>query len=189
MERQRRRAEVRPGRRPRRSPRPRRRSVRRTPRDTPVRRRCRRSRSRPRRRTANPENRRSGSRRTSPARTRRHVRVVRDVGAVGGRVEDRAHRIRSRPTAVRADELQTHQPHLLADARDPDAVVPDGADRPSDVRAVAVVVGGIVVVVYEIPAAPVVHVAVAVVVDAVRAAVVAVLSRIDPARAGEVGMV
>ena len=53
------------------------------------------------------------------------------------------------------------------DARDADAVVAERADRAGDVRAVAVVVDRVVVVVDEVPAAEVVDVAVAVVVDAV----------------------
>jgi hypothetical protein len=51
------------------------------------------------------------------------------------------------------------------------------------VRAVAVIVERVVVLVDEVPAAPVVDVAVAVVVDAVRPAARAVLALVDPRRA------
>jgi len=68
------------------------------------------------------------------------------------------------------------------------AVVPDRADRAGDVRSVSLVVGGVVVAVDEVPASPVVDVAVPVVVDVVAATTHAVLSGIDPCVRGEIGM-
>src|SRR5207248_2949489 len=71
---------------------------------------------------------------------------------------------------------------------DADTVVPGSADRAGDVRPVSVVVHRVVVVVREVPAAPVVDVAVVVVVDAVGAATAAVLARVDPDLRAQVGM-
>src|SRR5262249_44521471 len=105
-----------------------------------------------------------------------------------GRVADRLHRSGYVAGAVGADELERHQPHHRADAGHAAAVSGDRADDAGHVRAVAVVVRWGVVVVGEVPAPPVVDVAVVVVVDAVVAAARAVLPRVDPEVAGQVGM-
>ena len=118
----------------------------------------------------------------------RRPRVVEHVGAVRGRVEDGADGVRGRPGPVAAEELQAHQADVPVHADDADAVVADRADRAGDVRPVPLVVCRVVVAVDEVPAAPVVDVAVAVVVDVIRATAAAVLSGVDPRVRGEIGM-
>ena len=107
-------------------------------------------------------------------------RVVRHVGALLRGVQHGADRVRIRPGALGVEELDGHDPHVPVHAADSDAVVPGRADRAGDVRPVAVVVHRVVVIVHEVPAAPVVDVAVVVVVDPVRPAAAAVLARVDP---------
>src|SRR4051812_44731533 len=120
--------------------------------------------------------------------SRRYPGGVDDAGAVAGRVVDG-------PDEGRAGErtgvggLQRHDPHPRGQARDPGAVVGVGADGAGDVGAVVVGRGGVVglvVVVGEVPAAvaPVVRVAVAVVVDAVGAH----LPGVAPHHADQVGV-
>ena len=92
--------------------------------------------------------------------------VVRPRRRSGG-VEDGADRVAAVPEPVRAEELERHDRTFQLTPATPGPLLPDGADRPRDVRAVAVVVDRVVVVVHEVPAADVVDVAVAVVVEAV----------------------
>ena len=115
-------------------------------------------------------------------------RVVEDVGTVRSRVEDGADGVRGRAGSVAAEELQAHQADVPVHADDADTVVSDRTDRAGDVRPVPLVVCRVVVAVDEVPAAPVVDVAVSVVVDVIRAAAVAVLSGVDPRVRGEIGM-
>ena len=115
-------------------------------------------------------------------------RVVEHIGTVRSRVEDRADCICGRPGSVAAEELQPHQADVPVHADDADTVVSDRADRAGDMRPVPLVVCRVVVAVDEVPAAPVVDVAVSVVVDAVRATTRAVLSGVDPRVRGEIGM-
>jgi hypothetical protein len=72
-------------------------------------------------------------------------------------------------------DAQRHQLRLPVDARNADPVVADRPDRAGDVAAVPVLVGGVVVVVEEVPAPPVVDQEVAVVVDVVRLLVTALV--------------
>ncbi len=79
--------------------------------------------------------------------------------------------------------MGTHPPASAAVPRDAghaDAVVAARGDDPGDAGAVAEVVGGLVVALDEVPPAPVVDVAVAVVVDAVVLAAAAGLARVAP---------
>ena len=115
-------------------------------------------------------------------------RVAEDRDALRPRVEDGADRVGRRPRPVGGEELERHDLRAPRDAGHPEAVVACGGDRSGDVRAVAVVVGRIVVAVHEVPPAPVVDVAVAVIVEAVRPAAGAVLARIDPDVLREVRM-
>src|SRR5262249_29703084 len=93
--------------------------------------------------------------------------VVGDLRPVIHRVVERQHGVAERPAAVGVQELHRHYLHVPVDAGHADAVVPLGADDPGDVRAVAVVVVGIVVVGNEVPAVDVVDEPVVVVVDSV----------------------
>src|SRR5881398_2462643 len=77
---------------------------------------------------------------------------------------------------------------MPVDPGDAGPVVARGADRACDMRGVAVVVHRIVVAVREVPAPPVVDVAVPVVVDAVRTAAGAVLTGVDLHLGIEIGM-
>ncbi len=86
--------------------------------------------------------------------------------------------------AARAQELDRHDARAPAHSRHAHAVVADGGDGARHVRAVTMVVLGIVVVVAEVVAVDVVHVTVAVVVDAVAGD----LPRVGPYVGGEVGM-
>ena len=131
-----------------------------------------------------------------------HVRVgaapgvVRELRAVIRRVQRGADGVRRRARPRCVDELQRHEADVPVDTDDADAVVPGRADRPGDVGAVEVVVGGVVVAVHEVPAAPVVDVAVPVIVHSVRAlgtrdrriGRAAVLARVHPLLAREIGM-
>ena len=104
------------------------------------------------------------SRAATPAVVRQpdvHAVVVPHHGRVVERRDGR--RRRSRPSC--AQELQAHDLDVPVDARHADRVVPDRADRAGHVRAVAVVVDRIAVVVDEVVAVDVVDVPVAVVVD------------------------
>ena len=88
--------------------------------------------------------------------------------AVVRRVDDALGRVRAEALKVLpADDAQRHDAHPPVDAGDPDAVVAFRPDDPGAVRAVAVVVHGIVVIILEVPATHVVDVPVAVVVHAV----------------------
>ena len=88
------------------------------------------------------------------------------------------------PAAVGVQELEGHDLDVPVDAGDADAVVAHGADGAGDVRAVAVVVHRVAVVVDEVVAVDVVDVAVAVVVDAVAGD----LARVGPDVGGQVGV-
>ena len=114
--------------------------------------------------------------------------VVHDRDALRACVEDRADGVLGRPGSTRVEELERHDRAVPGDAGHADAVVAGRGDRPRDVRSVAVVVRRVVVVVHEVPAAPVVDVAVAVVVEAVRPAARAVLALVDPDVLGEIGV-
>src|SRR5678816_79766 len=90
--------------------------------------------------------------------------------------------------------FERHQLYGPGHPGDAHAIVADGTDCPGDVRAVSVVVERIVGVVHEVPAAKVVNVSVAVVVDAVGRLVVALrigahFTGVQPNVRGEVRVV
>ena len=115
--------------------------------------------------------------------------VVRGDRAHPGRVKDRADRVVCGSLPVRAEELERHDLDVPVHAGNADSVRAGGPDRPGDVRAVAVVVERVVVVVHEVPAVDVVDVAVAVVVDAVARTARARLARVRPDVRREIGVV
>src|SRR5262249_53555584 len=94
--------------------------------------------------------------------------VVGDRDALGDGVVEGRHGAADGTMAGVVEEFQRGHLHEPVDARDADTVVAGGPDGAGDVRAVAVVVHRVVVVIDEVPADQVVHVAVAVVIDAVR---------------------
>ena len=107
------------------------------------------------------------------------------AGALVGRVDDALGNPRVRTLAGRIQHLHGHQPAVGADAGHAGAVVRRRGDDARYVRAVADVVLRVVVVVDEVPAVYVVHLAVAVVVVAIHCGV----ARIGPELAGKVGVV
>ena len=111
-------------------------------------------------------------------------RVVRDHGAVGSRVEERFDRVGGRARPVVPHHPQGHDPCARGDARDAEPVAGDRGNRARDVRPVAVPVLRGRVLLDEVPAADVVDVAVAVVVEPVAGDLI----RIAPGVRGEIGV-
>ena len=91
---------------------------------------------------------------------------------------------RQRTASLGSDELATEQFRVPVDAGDADAVVGHGGDGAGHMGAMPVVVEWIAIIVDDIDAVTVVHIAVVVVIDAV----VADLSRIGPDVVGQIGM-
>ena len=114
---------------------------------------------------------------------------VHDPRALGRRVVERAHDRAVADDAVGVGDPQRHQADLPAHAGGADAVVAARAGDARDVSAVAVDVLRVVVAVDEVPAAPVVDEAVAVVVATVGLLAAAVLTRVSPQVRSEVGVV
>ena len=111
-------------------------------------------------------------------------RVAHDVDAHHRRVLDARHGVVRRARAAGREELQAHDLDVPVHARHADAVVADAADGAGAVRAVVVVVHGVVVVVREVPAVDVVDEAVGVIVDAVAGD----LARVRPGVGRQVGV-
>ena len=111
---------------------------------------------------------------------------VDDVGAHLARVREGVGDVRAEAAADHVASPQRHQRDVPVDPGDPLGVVALGADRARHVGAVALAVGGVVVVVDEVPAAVVVDQEVAVVVEGVALEAPTGLAGIGPDVVGQV---
>src|SRR5205814_9797891 len=107
---------------------------------------------------------------------------VHDLRTLTAREVDALDGVRSEPVPSGVQKFAGHDLNLPADADNADGVVAHRADRSADMRAVAMIIVGVAGVVYGVDAVNVVHVPVAVVVNAITRN----LPRIDPHVVGQV---